>query len=1493
MYPINKLKDYIGLIYYRHGLFCASHPIASLLLVFTVVFFCCYPLKNLQSFGSSLEQYKQQIDRFDGFEANTDFSEFIEFERSSDKPVWYNRVPIAYIQRIVVKSVLNIPKSKISSINETMKNIDKKNKKNALTKENKLFLIDAFRTPLAQLFELNDFIRNFQSSKEKKSLIGDMCVHVGELTKSDKLLNNKKSSNEFNKHYLPEFNCLYLSPANFWSNNFEEFVNDNDLMQTISDSPNYLQNLDPILTSQKEAENEEKTWSNFFVDLINYLTNDDYILDEKKSTNLKELLFGVSWSSTLKSLDDDNELRKKLMRKNPQQNDTKSIVMTYAITIALKKCDREFLDEFKKKLQEKFEIQEDLDQSIKEEDNHIYNLQYTRQSVIYYIPFALLYFLLFLYIYFSVRKIEFVKSKWGLALAAVAQVIASLLMSIGICSYFGLTPTLNGGEIFPYLIILIGFENIVVLTKSVVSTPFDLDVRYRIALGLKKESWLITKILTFELLIIFFGIITMVPAIQEFCIFAYVGLLIDFFMQIVYFVTVLSIDIRRMELSDLNRKMQNDNISQKDKVEDTKNFVLSKNSNVTYRGFNNKSNSNTHSSHHHHHKTHHNNKWYRYLNFIFGKNYANFLTNKSLQFFYFWANTRLVQRVVMLLTALWIILIFYKSLLVVELMRYDVNVKKETVEALLPKGVGFSKLFKDNFQQLIFTSNQNPVHNIKTANNFEETTSTFDNLKRHFQSLMLNNKQTNLTFDYGTSTISSYNTFESKKAFFLDDQNWQSLSYYHWLTLFAYYNISLYNRYVAILPQINLFTLISKNDILKYRNKNEIKNYDSFISIDNESSKFVLENSNDSTIGNIDHLFKEKSNNQDGEVKYAVYELMAIVIFGIPIIFLFVYLLTMLYKFLCSKNYEEWRKSWSTSTIRQKYKLIHSKSNRKKSKSINDSDHIYCDRLKEDCSECYSETDSDNFDNDSSPTSISKKKSSNNLLSELDSNKDDYINKVINGQQDEIDLIPFKTINLQNEKDKHEYPLDLIATSSSFLATSDISNQIKLWSLNDTESSDLIKTYSLNNQISVWSISISDDNKYIFLGFSNGLIKIINLNTNEVREHESKDSNGVTYIKELKSKKNNTDSFIQKNFNPENEIAYKILSSRLNGIIELIEFKLNKSSMIFSLRPHRSPITNLCYVSGGDYLMTTGQDYLLKIIKINWSNSKSSDMGLYEKDLKIMFESNDHGDCLITALCIDKENTINAASGSQDGTIFIWNLFTCEKLRVLNDIMNSKLKSPGIVKLELAQNLLISINSDNQMCIFNRIKGKLMREFKFLAPVLTSPNSQNSGESGDLNSTTDNCLNSVSGSILNVIVSGFFGLFQNLFFYNQNKHIQNLIKNDENLIFHQPVPSMCLYSKTILITGGCSCVFLWNIVKGELIKKINIRKNLTNRENLGNYSQANCIKEIKLIKQLDYLPRTLMNTKINKSNKLVLVSDYNDAIYVLKIPVNLMHDFEN
>lgn len=43
-------------------------------------------------------------------------------------------------------------------------------------------------------------------------------------------------------------------------------------------------------------------------------------------------------------------------------------------------------------------------------------------------------------------------------------------------------------EIFPYLVIVVGVENILVITKSVVSTPVDLEVKIRVAQGISNLS---------------------------------------------------------------------------------------------------------------------------------------------------------------------------------------------------------------------------------------------------------------------------------------------------------------------------------------------------------------------------------------------------------------------------------------------------------------------------------------------------------------------------------------------------------------------------------------------------------------------------------------------------------------------------------------------------------------------------------------------------------------------------------------------------------------------------------------------------------------------------------------------------------------------------------------------------------------------------------------------------------------------------------------------
>jgi hypothetical protein len=247
----------------------------------------------------------------------------VRYDRMADRPGWYNRVPIAYIQRIVVKSVISIPPPR-----------HKESSSDDPDYSDKLYLIDAFRTPLTHLFELNQFIRNFQTKQH--TLAGDLCVHVGELSKnenipfprraenSDKSAEEVKAKNEFNKHYLPEFNCLYLSPANFWLNDAELFAKDEDLMNTINELVSLQKKpVSSSSTSQSSSSSSsnEHNISSLFVKLLSSLTS-DYLsktggfdserVMQTRPTSIRDLLFGVSWSSVFKSLQDDPLLVKKL-----------------------------------------------------------------------------------------------------------------------------------------------------------------------------------------------------------------------------------------------------------------------------------------------------------------------------------------------------------------------------------------------------------------------------------------------------------------------------------------------------------------------------------------------------------------------------------------------------------------------------------------------------------------------------------------------------------------------------------------------------------------------------------------------------------------------------------------------------------------------------------------------------------------------------------------------------------------------------------------------------------------------------------------------------------------------------------------------------------------------------------------------------------------------------------------------------------------------------
>lgn len=100
--------------------------------------------------------------------------------------------PFVYVQQIILRSVV-LPWNK------------------------ELALTDAFRGPLFEVFKLLEVINNHETNVT----LSNVCLHVENVKRSHK------------EPLFPEYNCLVLSPANFWRQNIHNFNKDNCLLSTI------------------------------------------------------------------------------------------------------------------------------------------------------------------------------------------------------------------------------------------------------------------------------------------------------------------------------------------------------------------------------------------------------------------------------------------------------------------------------------------------------------------------------------------------------------------------------------------------------------------------------------------------------------------------------------------------------------------------------------------------------------------------------------------------------------------------------------------------------------------------------------------------------------------------------------------------------------------------------------------------------------------------------------------------------------------------------------------------------------------------------------------------------------------------------------------------------------------------------------------------------------------------------------------------------------
>ncbi|KAI0355014.1 sterol regulatory element binding protein cleavage-activating protein [Trametes cingulata] len=152
------------------------------------------------------------------------------------------------------------------------------------------------------------------------------------------------------------------------------------------------------------------------------------------------------------------------------------------------------------------------------------------------------------------RRMDMVHSRIGLAFTGIVEILVSTITSVSVCALVGFRVTMVPLELFPIIVVFIGVENMGSIVDAVVRTSIALPVKERIAQGLSRAGTSNTlKVVSYNTVL---GVIAAFStgAIRQFCAFSIVVLVAHWFLVHTFFVTVVSIDIQRLELDELLRQ---------------------------------------------------------------------------------------------------------------------------------------------------------------------------------------------------------------------------------------------------------------------------------------------------------------------------------------------------------------------------------------------------------------------------------------------------------------------------------------------------------------------------------------------------------------------------------------------------------------------------------------------------------------------------------------------------------------------------------------------------------------------------------------------------------------------------------------------------------------------------------------------------------------------------------------------------------------------------
>lgn len=188
-------------------------------------------------------------------------------------------------------------------------------------------------------------------------------------------------------------------------------------------------------------------------------------------------------------------------------------------------------------------------------DGHItrhrnYEFKFMPLSAQESIAFAFAYSCMALYVLLSLRRLKAFHSRFGLVVTAITQMTCSVLASFTICGILKINLSMIPQNAYPFVVLVIGLENMFRLINAILAYQPTMATDLRIAnalgdVGPVSTATAVQNVITLSLLARFVS-----PGVAAFCAFACIATLFDAFFLLTFFVAVLNVDIRRLELQD-------------------------------------------------------------------------------------------------------------------------------------------------------------------------------------------------------------------------------------------------------------------------------------------------------------------------------------------------------------------------------------------------------------------------------------------------------------------------------------------------------------------------------------------------------------------------------------------------------------------------------------------------------------------------------------------------------------------------------------------------------------------------------------------------------------------------------------------------------------------------------------------------------------------------------------------------------------------------------